>query len=742
MPIFIIILLISSVYAATNITLDLKWKNAFQFAGFYMAKEKGFYKKFGLNVNFNEFHGNNIVNDVLTNKADFGIGNSSLIYYKLKEKPVIALMPIFENTPLALVSTDPSIKSIKDLKGKTIHSSNMGVYNIAIVAMLKKEGIDIKDIKCTNKPYSINDLIHKKGIYIIFSTDQLYYLQKNNVQYKLFSPLSEGIDTYGDILFTSEKFLKNNPKTVKNFVKATQKGWEYAKNHIDETITVILKKYNTQHFTYDKLKDEAYKTIPFLSKDFLFKRDKINAIKLLYQLIFNIKNNFHFLDFVYSPYIMSKKEKEFIENNIIHCISASNWPPFNYMKHDKLTGISIDFWNLISNRTYLKKTCEIAPNFTTALKKIENKEADILPNTTNTEKREKYAIFTKPYATYPIVIATKNNVSPILDMENLYGKKVAIGKNYTAYELIKKHYPKIKIVQVNNTEEGLKLLEKGDVFAVIDIFPVLGYFITKDKFLDINIKGVTPFSFPLKFMIRDDYKTLQQILNRAIDDLTPQEKIEILNKYFTVVINNGIPYKQVKTKIIIGITVIATLLLMLILLIILYLKIKKIKKELEMVATHDKLLTNILNRLAIDKRLNEEIEKAKRYNTPLSIIYFDIDHFKQINDTYGHAKGDFVLKEISDLIQQNIRKTDIFGRWGGEEFLIILPFTKGSDAKKLAEKLRQAIENHDFNGLKVTASFGVTEYNEEDDYISLMQRADVALYLAKEKGRNRIIYIK
>ena len=141
-------------------------------------------------------------------------------------------------------------------------------------------------------------------------------------------------------------------------------------------------------------------------------------------------------------------------------------------------------------------------------------------------------------------------------------------------------------------------------------------------------------------------------------------------------------------------------------------------------------------------RLNEEILKAKRYNTPLSIIYFDIDHFKQINDTYGHKKGDFILKEVSKIILQNIRKTDIFGRWGGEEFIIILPFTDLENALILAEKLRKKIEEHDFDGINITISFGVTELKIDDNADTLINRADEALYKAKNKGRNRVCYIK
>ncbi|WP_415926613.1 GGDEF domain-containing protein [Lebetimonas sp. JS170] len=176
--------------------------------------------------------------------------------------------------------------------------------------------------------------------------------------------------------------------------------------------------------------------------------------------------------------------------------------------------------------------------------------------------------------------------------------------------------------------------------------------------------------------------------------------------------------------------------------VILFFKIKKIKNKLEIIATHDKLITEIYNRLEMNKRLIEEIERAKRYKTPLSIIYFDIDYFKQVNDIYGHEKGDEVLKEISKLIKENIRKTDIFGRWGGEEFLIILPSTKAKEAVKISEKLRKIIQEHNFDGLNVTISFGIAELKENDDNISIVNRADRALYKAKEKGRNIVVYIK
>jgi len=286
--------------------------------------------------------------------------------------------------------------------------------------------------------------------------------------------------------------------------------------------------------------------LAFLSKDYLFKREKVNQIKLFYKLLFNIKNDFKFLDVIYSPYITTKTEKNFIENHLIVCSTTTTWPPFNFAKNNKLTGISVDFWKLISKKLYLKYYCEIEPNFTSVLKKIKNKKADLTVSTSEIPIRKKYAIFSKPYATYPIAIATKSNINVILSIKDLYNKKIAIGKNYTAYELIKKHYPKIKIIPVKNTEEGLKLLKKGKVFGVIDALPVLAYLISKNEFNDIQIKGFTPFNFKLEFMLRNDYKTLKNLINKVIPDISDKEKQLILDKYINVKVFVGLPYEKVK----------------------------------------------------------------------------------------------------------------------------------------------------------------------------------------------------
>ena len=165
------------------------------------------------------------------------------------------------------------------------------------------------------------------------------------------------------------------------------------------------------------------------------------------------------------------------------------------------------------------------------------------------------------------------------------------------------------------------------------------------------------------------------------------------------------------------------------------------RKKFQIVATTDPLV-KIANRLKFDTILEKQMEIFKRYGQPFSLIYFDIDHFKKINDELGHKVGDKVLIELAKTVSEEIRKSDTFARWGGEEFVIIAPKTKKEKAYEIAEKLREKIQNHDFKiGRKVTCSFGVTEVEKGDTTVTIITRADKALYKAKGAGRNRVVMI-
>lgn len=165
---------------------------------------------------------------------------------------------------------------------------------------------------------------------------------------------------------------------------------------------------------------------------------------------------------------------------------------------------------------------------------------------------------------------------------------------------------------------------------------------------------------------------------------------------------------------------------------------KAVEKKLKHMATVD-ALTQIYNRRKFDELLDYEIQKSKRYGGSLSIVFCDIDNFKTINDTYGHDVGDEILKSFSLLLKENLRKSDFLARWGGEEFAILITNTSFDIVKSLVEKIKQEIESYKFDKVgNLTASFGVTNFENNDTNTNIIKRVDKALYRAKDLGRNRI----
>lgn len=162
------------------------------------------------------------------------------------------------------------------------------------------------------------------------------------------------------------------------------------------------------------------------------------------------------------------------------------------------------------------------------------------------------------------------------------------------------------------------------------------------------------------------------------------------------------------------------------------------KKNIEKLSITDKL-TQLFNRQKLDDIFSMKLATARRYNTSFSIIMLDIDHFKNVNDTWGHQAGDEILKEFAKILKNNIRETDVAGRWGGEEFLILSTDTDLTGAIELAQKLRKTISSFNFSfSERKTASFGVASYHIGDDEKAILIRADKALYRAKQKGRNKV----
>lgn len=170
--------------------------------------------------------------------------------------------------------------------------------------------------------------------------------------------------------------------------------------------------------------------------------------------------------------------------------------------------------------------------------------------------------------------------------------------------------------------------------------------------------------------------------------------------------------------------------------------IKKYHKKLEYFASND-ALTDLPNRRSFDKKFQQFFLLQKRNYSPISLLFFDLDDFKYINDTHGHQCGDKVLKRIAQILKEHIRQTDLIARWGGEEFIVAFIDCDLEEAKVISEKLRKDIEEDEFlhqsSAQKVTASFGLTSVTSEDNIDTLLKRVDKALYEAKNSGKNQVV---
>lgn len=237
----------NSVEILGKVALKLKWRHQFQFAGYYAALERGFYKEAGLDVTIEELNaGENSFDSVLTGKFQFGVAGSDLIVKRAEGLPVVALAAIYQHSPLVfLTSKSTGIENIHQIAGKRVmleeHSAELHAY-------LRSERIGKSSLLLYPHSYGVNELIAGEvDVISAYSNDEPFKLKEKDIDYKLFMPQSSGIDFYGDILYTTEDQVRMHPERVKNFRQASLKGWKYALENPEEVVDIIFSKYSQRH---------------------------------------------------------------------------------------------------------------------------------------------------------------------------------------------------------------------------------------------------------------------------------------------------------------------------------------------------------------------------------------------------------------------------------------------------------------------------------------------------------------
>jgi PAS domain S-box-containing protein len=256
------------VYGLEKVTLQLKWHHQFQFAGYYAAKEMGYYKEAGLDVSIEPVSKNkDPISNVVEGGAQYGVGGSDLLLVRQSGKPVVVLGVIFQHSPYVLIAKQKSgIKNLSDLIGKRV----MIDPNAAeIVAFLKKSNIPLNRLTLsTSIDYGADALISGQADAIAtYITNDPWYLSEAGVPYEVFRPKSVGIDFYGDNLFTTEAELKDHPDRAKAFLEASLRGWNYALEHPDVVIDLMVSKGYVSSAAQDKLFFEAIESVQLIHSD-------------------------------------------------------------------------------------------------------------------------------------------------------------------------------------------------------------------------------------------------------------------------------------------------------------------------------------------------------------------------------------------------------------------------------------------------------------------------------------------
>ena len=725
-----------------KVTLQLQWKHQFEFAGFYAAKEKGFYKDVGLDVTIKEYSKDSPpVESILNKKAEYAVSYSSIIIDYLQGKPLVFLANFFKQSPLA-IAAQPEIKQPQQLVGKKVMGNFSGIDGISLQMMFRQFGVDPKTFFHVDSSYNIDAFVnHEVDAMSVFTTNEIFLLQKRGIKYNLFNPTVYGTEFYDINLFTSKEELKQHPGRAKRFRDASIKGWQYALENQSEIIKLILEKYNTQNKTYAMLEFEAQQVKRVMMPDLYpigyidEQRVKLMAENFMQLGLLPKKTSLEFEHFIYHRVAetlkLDDKEMNYLEQQkeITYCVDP-DWMPIEMIKEGKHVGISHDYIDTIASKLNIQFKLISTKNWEQSLTYVKEHRCDILSSAMSTPTRAFYLKFTTPYFNTPLVIATKIHDPFITSLTEVGEKKIAVVKSYAAAELLSYQYPQLNLIEVDTLKDGLKKVASGELYGIIDSLATIGYHIQKNYIGSLKISGTIDKELQLAFAVKDD-EILLSILNKSINNISDKTKQQIFNQWMSITYEQGFNYYFF-------LKLLAVVTILLIFIYLHYRTIRQHNKELQSLSNTDSL-TGVFNRRYLDTIIRREVQNVKRYDTSFSIILLDIDNFKMINDTFGHDKGDAVLKKIADILMNNSRANDIIGRWGGEEFLLICPQTNLENTKVFAQNLCDIIASTTFAiDKKVTGSFGVTEYNKRGSYDTCFRAVDEALYTAKLKGKNRV----
>jgi diguanylate cyclase (GGDEF)-like protein/PAS domain S-box-containing protein len=634
-----------------TLTLQLRWLHQAQFAGYYMAKEKGFYAQAGLDVNIVAADPGSLspLEQVLSGEAQFGVGNAGLVAAYLEGRPVVALAALFQRSPnVWLTRADSGIYTLSDLAQSRLMMTK-SVENAELLAMFHKEGVNINKLNIQSSTFNLQDLITQKtDAFNGYITNEPFALQEQDVAYRIFDPQSYGVDFYSDILFTSQDFLKQNPKQVEAFREASLTGWLYALNHLEETSEVIQQHYNTQNKSAQHIAYELASVRQIVIPD-LIQIGHMNPSRWQ-----NIATSFRNLNLITAE--------------------PKNLTAFIYDPHPEVD-LKGYYWTIIILLIALSLTVLM-------MLTLRHLNAQLRQQMSATQTaRQQYQ-----YERDQLNAILANIADGVITLDTT---KTIRQVNHAATLLL------------GVAEQALK----GKTFAHLNFYAIDSkkpLLIAAEKEDGTIIQGDVGYQHPAGE---------QRIIHYSCAPIqSKQQEIEGYVLTLQDITDN-------------------------------YLALSEANKQ----AQHDHL-TGLPNRLLLQERLHQQIVFAIRHHTQVGVIFLDLDGFKPINDRHGHAAGDNMLIHIAKTLSHLTRESDTVARLGGDEFVIVASCLSSNNAitqldhlsKRILEEINTPIMLDNINDpIHVGVSLGIAVFPQDGhDPDILLRQADMAMYKAKQDGRN------
>lgn len=619
-----------------KVSIQLQWLDQFQFAGYYIAKEKGFYERAGLDVDIKKYNEFTLpIKEVIKGKATFGVGRSSLIIDRAKGSDVVAISAIFQTSPFMLLALETSkIESIKDFISKKVMITEDAESTASLIAMIKSQGLDVSKINFIKHSFDLKDLIDgKTDLMASYISNEPFKLEQKGIDYKIFDPKDYGFDIYDDILFTSKAVVLNDPQMVEKFRKASLQGWRYAFDHIDESVDIIFKKYNSQNKSKDSLLYEAQelKKLAYLNTNELGKieNEKIERIIDIYRILGLMQNSIDVDDFIYKNLSSLSIEQKIYLNSISYikmCVDPF-WKPIEFIEDGEHKGLTSDYFKIFSK--VINKEIRLVPteSWAQTLEYVKEHKCDIISAAAYTKDRAEYLDFTPPYLELPWVFATRSDANYIYELEQIKDRAIGMVKGYSNITVLKNRYPDLKIVEFDNLDEGLKALSNKKIFTFIDTPSTIVHSIRKQNLVNLKISGQLKDVWNLSVATRNDQPVLKEIFDYAVAHLTPLEKQKLLDKWYTVKFEKSVDYDLI---------LVVSIIFLIILSMFLYI-LNKLKKSKHLAEE------SLLN---IERILDTTIEGISVSDEKLNIFIIN----KAALDIFGYTKEEFLQLRTYDVI--------------------------------------------------------------------------------------------